>query len=225
MTNNLLIIGGMGPQASLRLHKLIIDESAKLGAKNNDEYPGIVHISIPVPDFINNTVNKNKAQSMLVKSLRPLRGYKFDNAVIACNTAHLLLKEVEAVLGIKPLSLINEAVEELKNKNVSKVGLLASQTTIKSRLYEDPLSKLGIQTIILPGNLQAKIETIIQSVIANQAKADNCKNLISCTQILKGLGAQKIILGCTELSVTANGYESNDTIDPLALMAKKILKT
>ena len=49
---DILIIGGMGPQASLLLHKRIIDHAVKQGARHEHEFPSITHVSIAVKDFI-----------------------------------------------------------------------------------------------------------------------------------------------------------------------------
>lgn len=69
---HIVIIGGMGPQASLLLHRRIIDFAVKKGAKLNSDYPKITHISIPVPDFISDMKQKPKAVALIKKSLRCL---------------------------------------------------------------------------------------------------------------------------------------------------------
>jgi len=53
MKKEILIIGGMGPQASLLLHKRILDKAAELGAVNGSDFPTIAHLSLPIDDFIN----------------------------------------------------------------------------------------------------------------------------------------------------------------------------
>ena len=59
------IIGGMGPQASYGLHKRLVDGSREFHEGGNDDYPAIVHFSIPVPDFIGNQQQKAAAIKML----------------------------------------------------------------------------------------------------------------------------------------------------------------
>lgn len=61
MNKNILIIGGMGPQASLTLHQKIIQTAAQNGAKNGDDFPAITHVSIPVPEFIDTNSDKERA--------------------------------------------------------------------------------------------------------------------------------------------------------------------
>ena len=69
MKKNILIIGGMGPQASLLLHKEIIDASIKDGAVNGEDFPAITHVSIPVPDFISDKTATVKALATIRSQL------------------------------------------------------------------------------------------------------------------------------------------------------------
>lgn len=70
MKQNILIIGGMGPQASLLLHERIIQGAIKNGAKDNEDFPAITHLSIPIPDFIStSSTAKQRALETLLSYL------------------------------------------------------------------------------------------------------------------------------------------------------------
>lgn len=87
MNKKILIIGGMGPQASLFLHKQIIEASVKDGAKHGYEYPEIVHLSLPVKDFISSTRYKNSALKLIrnrLECLWRLHFYKHNNCLQHC---------------------------------------------------------------------------------------------------------------------------------------------
>jgi aspartate racemase len=66
----ILIIGGMGPQASLLLHQRLIEKAVEQGAINGEDFPDITHLSIPVPDFISD-------QTLMPQALKILR-HKLD---------------------------------------------------------------------------------------------------------------------------------------------------
>jgi aspartate/glutamate racemase len=68
MNNRIIIIGGMGPQASLDLHHRIIQGASLRGAKNGEDFPEIIHLSVPVPDFISGN-GLEKAALVLKKAL------------------------------------------------------------------------------------------------------------------------------------------------------------
>ena len=67
--SRIVIIGGMGPQASLSLHQRIIDAAVLHGATNNEDFPEITHVSIPVADFIADETNKTFAASQILSAL------------------------------------------------------------------------------------------------------------------------------------------------------------
>lgn len=69
---NILIIGGMGPQASLILHKKIIDKAITLGARNGSDFPDITHLSVAVDDFISDKSKAKKALNKLNQRLEYL---------------------------------------------------------------------------------------------------------------------------------------------------------
>lgn len=66
MKRSILIIGGMGPQASLCLHQKIIARATTEGAISGEDFPEIIHLSLPIPDFISD-------QSQIPKALRQLK--------------------------------------------------------------------------------------------------------------------------------------------------------
>lgn len=58
---NILILGGMGPQASLLLHKKLLQLAVLNGAKQASDFPAITHLSMPHKDFINDPDQKLQA--------------------------------------------------------------------------------------------------------------------------------------------------------------------
>ncbi len=72
MTKRILIIGGMGPQASVLLHKRILGAAVKCGATGGADFPAITHVSLPIPDFISSPTNLSSAVRLIRESLRYL---------------------------------------------------------------------------------------------------------------------------------------------------------
>lgn len=213
MKKSILIIGGMGPQASLLLHEYIIEAATKLGAKDNQDYPFIVHVSVPVEDFITDTAARPRALRMLQERLRPLRSVAFSDAVIACNTAHLLYHDVANAAGVQPHSLIQLAQDEIMRRGASRVGLLATPTTVASHLYR------GTRSLDAEG--QQQVLQMILSVLAGH-KPLSSRVMSLANELLQG-GAEAVVLGCTELSVVGQHIRDARIIDPLKLVAEKIM--
>ena len=72
MNKRITIIGGMGPQASLELHRRILSHAAELGAHNGNDFPEITHISLPIDDFISDASKTAQALDMIEAAMECL---------------------------------------------------------------------------------------------------------------------------------------------------------
>lgn len=72
MNKRIVIIGGMGPQASLELHKRIITQASKAGAESGSDFPEIAHVSLPIDDFISDVTKTRKASLLVEAAMRQL---------------------------------------------------------------------------------------------------------------------------------------------------------
>ena len=221
--SRIVILGGMGPQASLELHRRIITAAAKAGSVNNQDYPEILHASIPIIDFISSG-DSTLGLMELFQSLDKLMFQSDDQIVIACNTAHLLIKEIEQRYGVKVSSLINGVVIRVSQDRPSTLGLIASPKTIKSELYTVALAKLGY-SLLLPNKSEVQLlEYSIRHIIANNEANKVKKKTEIIVQRMMNQGADKIILGCTELSIIFNDNDKSAFIDPLDEVVKQLIK-
>lgn len=221
MSQRIVIIGGMGPQASLQLHSKIIAKAARYGAKNNDDYPEILHASVPIPDFISSGDSARGLQR-LTQALDSMHLKQNDTIVLACNTAHFLLPEIEATYNVKFVSLIQSTVDNLPT-GTKRVGLMASPTTIETGLYGKPLSRMNCEVISPTKPEISLLEKAIRHIIAN-GSVDEVKDLIDGVIVsMVNQGAQKVILGCTELSVLFNHSSNAYIIDPLEIAVDRML--
>src|SRR3990167_4652212 len=85
------LIGGMGPYASAYFYKLLLKKSGEeYGAINNDDFPEILIDSLPVPDFISDTKQLQKATNILVSRTKKLKRFGCKTIAMVCNTGHLL---------------------------------------------------------------------------------------------------------------------------------------
>ncbi len=227
MRNNksICILGGMGPEASGYLYKLLINSAIKdYSAKNNDEFPEIHLYSIPVPDFISDNRACKKAFEMLKERVKLISKSSVAYLSIACNTAHVLLPELQKVSQIPFISMIEETSGKVSKDGVSKVGLLGTPSTIRYGLYQTALIKHGIN-VVLPNCIQIKAtENIIRNVLKGKILDTDNKKLELIADSLKKNGAQGIILGCTELPLVFPRKYSLPVYNCLEILAMALLK-
>lgn len=219
------ILGGMGPEASAYMYTMLIDLAVKkFGAKNNDEFPELILQSIPVPDFISDTKGKNKAQRMLEERVKELNKLSISCLSIACNTAHVLLPDLQKVSKVPFISMIDSVADAVKRDGLKNVGLIGTPMTTKFGLYQKALAKHNIKTVIPTENQIAKQEKIIRNVIAGKKLQEDSMILKHIADYLVSQGAQGIILGCTELPLVFPKKYKAPVYNSVELLSIALLK-
>lgn len=119
------------------------------------------------------------------------------------------------------ISLIDTVVNDLACRSVRTVGILASPTTIRTKLYESALAKRGIGCVLPTDGELAEIEQAIRNVIAG--KPADTAALQRIAGRLRRAGAETILIGCTELSVAMANNQEQGFTDALQLLAKRLM--
>jgi aspartate racemase len=221
------ILGGMGPQASAKLYELIIKGTQAYTAAAIDEvYPEIVLLNVPVPNFISNKNELPKAKQMLIERTKLLERAGCTVNGIACNTAHILLPELQAVSKVPFLSIPRLVAEQVRTAGYKRVGLLATPTTLGSTLYDEALA--GIAEIARPDTAFAeRIERYIYKQLNNSLEeAERRQFKVEVARFRESENLDAIILGCTELPLVYGESTHDDTIlDTLQLLAGGLLES
>ena len=145
---------------------------------------------------------------------------------VTCNTAHYFVDMISDKIGIPFIHMIKETAKEtaktLKNE---KVGILATDGTIETKLYQNALRDEGVIPCTLDSHGQG---LVMHEIYDRQEKAGLASEDESWQEIdekLKEMGCKKALLACTELSVIKNERKLSDYyVDPVEVMADKTLK-
>jgi aspartate racemase len=222
MKNHIVILGGMGPQVSIRLHNLLIETENGL-TRRPDEFPTILHLSMAIPDFIESREATKDAVNIIQSACSSVPLESASAIGIACNTAHLLLGNLTNIPRHNFVSMIEVVTDDISSRDLTKVGLLASPVIIKSRLYHDALSRRGIAVIQPAKSDIAVLNTVIHDVIGGVSPGLLRAKLTKIAAKLQSNGVDCILLGCTELPLV--GVDTNlPVIDSLSCLAQEMLK-
>lgn len=223
--NAIGIIGGMGPEASRYFYGLIIKYAQEIyHIGKNENFPEIYLASIPVPDFINSAKNRNKALEMLQEKIIAMNSLPVTFYCLACNTAHLLLADLQKETDKPFISLLDELPKYLQKRKIKKVGLLATPTTIKSGLYVKELNQVGIK-IIAPNEKDIPVlGKIIKDTIAGKNLEENGIKIQKIAASLLQTGADAIVESCTEIPLIFPKQHLVPVFDALEILAQAVLK-
>jgi aspartate racemase len=150
-----------------------------------------------------------------------LRRMGADIIATPCVTAHYFHDALQQGIGLPVIHGIDCAVEVLKEAGVTRVGLMATDGTVESGIFQRKLEQANIQTV-----LPDKVGQVgVMELIYGQVKAGRPADLdlfYGIRDDLRCRGAQGVILGCTELSLLKKqGDLGNGILDVLDVLARK----
>ena len=147
---------------------------------------------------------------------------------IPCNTAHIWYDRMAAAAGIPMPHIVDAAASDLARIGIrpGKIGLMGTATTLRTKLYQQRLTRLGWDCIEpTEAQMERRVTPSIALVKANQV-ADAYEPLAEVVNDLAARGAQAVVLGCTEIPLGIQAGPLNrlmvpviDTIDALARAA------
>lgn len=220
------ILGGMGPEATAEFYKRIIKLYQKDECAVDDaDFPNIIINSIPAEDMLNDLED---CRSLIVRQLcaasKVLEQAGAEFMAIPCNTATLFLKEIRSAVGIPVLDITELAAQAATDTNCKTVGLIASTSTIKSKIYENKLSKQGMRMVVPSAIDQQKVNQIIMRILAGLKTATDRQVIADIATGMKQQSAETVIVGCTELPLLLSELSGVAIIDTIDVLAKATLR-
>jgi aspartate racemase len=224
------ILGGMGTQAGLDF----CNKLAKLNkGKTDQQYPlFVLYNKSNIPGRPENLHKYNKVLKSLLAGCKFLEKSKCKFIVIPCNTAHYWFDDLQKKTKIPIISMPREVyAHSIKAcKKNSKIGLLATEGTIKTGVYNKFFDKkfklINPTRLVQKNNVNKAIKLVKMGKIKEAEKA-----VRPAVNSLVKMKCSKIILGCTELPIAIFAFKSFQKIkksktflDPNLILAHSSMK-
>ena len=219
--NNLIgVIGGLGPKATTYFMNLVIDNTVSSSDQDNVDMLVCQYSSIPdrTSYIVGNSSESPVPKMIDCAKLLEKEGCKY--IVIPCNTASYFFDEIQNNVKVEIINILKETSNVALSSNCTKIGLMATDGTINSRAYHKFINE---DKLFIPSDeIQKKIMTIIYDKIKKNVMISK-EEFYEIIDYFKQNGCDKIILGCTELSVAYKNLELNDEmiIDSLTVLARR----
>ena len=218
------ILGGMGTQAGLDFcNKLAMLNRGKIDQKyplfmlyNKSNIPGRPEsIGVQTRKFSElprsgqNITKYNKVLKSLHEGCKSLERSGCKYIVIPCNTAHYWYKDLQKKIKIPIINMPKEVFKHTKKncKKNSKIGLLATEGTLKTKIYDSLFKKNFILVKPLKNLQKNSVNKTIKYVKMGKVKLAE-KTIRSAIDYLIKMNCKKIILGCTELPIAIFAFKS-----------------
>lgn len=123
--------------------------------------------------------------------------------LICTNTMHLIAPQIQATTDVPLLHIADATADAVLAAGLTQVGLLGTRFTMEQAFMRDHLAARGIQCLVPDEPGRAEVHRIIFEELCRGVVLDSSRQkLIAQVQQLAAQGAQGVILGCTELTMS-----------------------
>lgn len=194
------ILGGMGPQATQIFYQRIIERTD--AARDQEHVPALIWSDSQIPDRTAALLEGRGEEVFrrLLADARLLEQAGCTVIAIPCNTSHYFVDRLQQEVGIPILHMIRETVRRISREGSPKVGILATDGTVQMGLYQKACADQGLMTVIPPKDIQKLVMSIIYDEI-KRGEPGSREKFAQVDRVMRDLGCDCAILGCTELSV------------------------
>jgi aspartate racemase len=212
----------MGPAATVDLFGKITDCTAAL--RDQDHLHVIIDSNAAIPDRTAAILGKGEDPlPSLVATALNLERAGAGILVMPCNTAHWYHTAIQAAVDLPVLHMIQETAAYIRSTypGIQRVGLMATDGTLHTGLYDTAFAEARLSTL-LPA---PEYQTLLMRAIYEGVKAGRLieaeAQASQVAQHLSAMGAQVVVLGCTELPIALRSAELPvPAVDPTYVLAR-----
>lgn len=223
------VVGGVGPAATVDFMDKVVKGTT--AARDQDHIKMVVEQNPQIPDRTANLISDGDDPTIaLYSTCKRLVAEGADAIAIPCNTAHAYVARIQKHLGVPIVNMLTETVAHIRETHpeVRNVGLLATNGTVQSGVYQEFIDEAGLTLIVPDAPSQELLMTAIYGELGVKAGITDgqCRDdLRAAIGHLGDKGAEVVILGCTELPLIAPEAGTRDglpvLLDPTGILARK----
>ncbi|NOZ33088.1 MAG: aspartate/glutamate racemase family protein [Alphaproteobacteria bacterium] len=218
------LIGGMSWQSTLHYYQIINRETASRRGGLASAPLLIASVDFAPIAEMQTRNDWDAAGELLAGEARRLEVGGAHLIALATNTMHICAPRIEAAINLPFVHIADPTVGALKAHGMGRVGVLGTHFTMEERFYHDRLAAGGIESFA-PGVGHTDLNAIIFEELCKGIVRDRSrKTYIEAIKRLAALGAEAVILGCTEIAMLISENDSPlPVFDTTELHAKALV--
>ena len=202
MDKTIGVLGGMGPEATVAFFGRLV--AATPAEKDQDHFRVVIVNDPRIPD--RGAYLEGRGESpvpALLRAARDLERMGVDLIAIPCNTAHAFLGEIREAVAVPVLDIVAETVAALAvalpPAGSPKVGVMATRSTVRLRLYQNALAEKGFEPLEPDEETQSRVSETIANLKGSRDLRRVGQWMDEAVARFAEQGASALIYGCTEL--------------------------
>ena len=218
------VLGGMGPQATQVFYQFVLDRTD--AARDQDHLPALILSDTGIPDRTAAILSGDTEglYRRLLKDAKLLESCGCTVLAVPCNTSHYFVDRLQGEVGVPFVHMLREAAKELARQGKKRPGILATDGTIQTGLYQKECAAVGLDAVSPGPDIQKLVMSIIYDEIKQGEKGSRDK-FAKIDRAIRQAGCDCAILACTELSVFATYHPlPSFYLDAMMVMAERAVE-
>ncbi len=203
------LIGGMSWESTITYYEILNKEIAKtLGGFHSAK---IMMYNVDFAELEANMSNGNwdGNAKILSDAAKRLEGAGADFIVIATNTMHKLVPQIERETRIPILHIADATANSIKRDGIKKVALLGTKFTMTQDFIKDRLAAAGLEVMTPDAqDIELVNDVIFNELCLGKVLDTSRKKYQRIIADMKDRGAEGVILGCTEIGMLISEKDS-----------------
>jgi len=203
------LIGGMSWESTITYYEILNKEVVQaLGGFHSSK---IFMYNVDFAELEENMSSGNWEGNakILSDAAKRLEGAGADFIVIATNTMHKLVPQIEKEIKIPILHIADATAAAIKRDGIKKVALLGTKFTMTQDFIQGKLKNAGLE-VFLPEEKDIEFvnDVIFNELCLGKVLDSSRREYQRIISYLKERGAEGVILGCTEIGMLISQKDS-----------------
>ena len=204
------LIGGMSWESSIEYYRIINETAkAKLGGLHSAKSM-MYSVDFAEIEILQHQGKWAEAAQTLIDAARNLENGGADFIVLCTNTMHKVAEDIQANVKIPLLHIADATAQLVKDSGIQKIGLLGTRFTMEEEFYKGRLSQKYGLSVIVPNAQEREIvhRVIYDELVVGKIQQHSKEQYIGIIEQMVSLGAEGVILGCTEIGLLVHQEDS-----------------
>ncbi len=221
------LIGGMSWESSAVYYSLINKKvKEKLGGFHSCKSI-LVTVDFAEIQRLQHIEDWESLNLLMIQSAKQLEAAGAELIVLCTNTMHLCSPAIIKNISIPFLHIAEATGSKIAEAGLKKVALLGTKFTMEKDFYKKYIfENFGIEVIIPTATERDYIHQVIYTeLVQGEILDESRKGFQQIIKKLEDLGAEGVILGCTEIPLLISGADVNiQVFDTTAIHAEKAVE-
>ncbi|MFJ6264625.1 aspartate/glutamate racemase family protein [Lysinibacillus xylanilyticus] len=204
------MIGGMSWESSAEYYRLMNEEvKQQLGGLHSAKCI-LYSVDFQEIEHYQAEGEWSKAGQVLAEAAQSLESAGAEFIVICTNTMHKVIDIITEKITIPILHIADATANQIEKARLQKVALLGTKYTMEQDFYKARVEGFGIEVLVPFAEERTEVNRIIyEELCLGKIEQTSKDYYLQVIENLVQLGAQGIILGCTEIGLLIKQEDVN----------------